>query len=221
MEKDMLGTLIRRIVDLPIEVLRVLDDLVGKLLNENGQQWLSELKKFLRKEECWIPRWTEREGVIYFSVTSDGTTGPQWIERLKKKGFRISDWAESLLKSDDFKPTNGVTTEVAVLKGMLWKDSDRITSNIRAEADKRKLEKPNAEVACLIRERLADEDIEAMGLWWIVTMHEPIKDSDGVLRLLLAHRSDGGRWLSTAYGSSDIRWRDDAGFAFVAPQVSP
>src|SRR3989338_4837086 len=87
--------------------------------------------------------WREEDGVIYFSVTSDGTT------------------------------------EVAVLKGMLFEDNDRITKKIRAEADKRKLSKPNAELACLIREKFTDKEIEAMGLWYIVAMHEPINDSDG------------------------------------------
>ncbi|MFA6160038.1 MAG: hypothetical protein WC678_03040 [Parcubacteria group bacterium] len=51
--KDMLGTLIRKIVDLPLETLGTLCDLVEKLLSETGQSWLVELRKFLRKEKCW------------------------------------------------------------------------------------------------------------------------------------------------------------------------
>ncbi|MDR3559229.1 MAG: hypothetical protein P4L62_01740 [Candidatus Pacebacteria bacterium] len=51
--KDMLGTLVRKIVDLPLDVIRVLCDLVEKLSGEAGQQWLAELKNFLRKENCW------------------------------------------------------------------------------------------------------------------------------------------------------------------------
>src|SRR3990167_9358199 len=139
--------------------------------------------------------WREQDGVIYFSVTSDGTTGPQWIERLEGKGFRLSDYAKSVLRSPDFKPTSGVTTEIAILKGMLFADNDRITKKIRAEADKRKLTKSNAEVACLIRENFSDKEIEALGLWWIVAMHEPIKDSGGGPSLLGADGYDGGRWL--------------------------
>lgn len=163
--------------------------------------------------------WREQDGVIYLSVTSDGTTGPQWIERLEGKGFRLSDYAKSVLRSPDFKPTSGVTTEIAILKGMLFEDKDRITKKIRAEADKRKLTKPNAEVACLIREVLADEEIEAMGLWGIVAMHEPIKDSDGVPGLLGADRHDDGRWLDACYGKPDGGWHRGRGFAFVVSQV--
>src|SRR3989338_5494643 len=100
--------------------------------------------RFLRGELTvseLIRNWRERDSVIYFSVTSSGTIGEEWIKRLERKGFRVSDYAKGMLFSRDFKPTNGVTTEVVVLKGMLFKDDDRITKKIRVEANKRKLEK--------------------------------------------------------------------------------
>ena len=162
--------------------------------------------------------WREEDGVIYFSVTSDGTTGEDWITRLESKGFRVGDYAKQVLRSPDFKPTNGVTTEVAVLKGMLFEDNDRITKKIRAEADKRKLSKPNAELACLIREKFTDKEIEQMGLWYIVAMHEPINDSDGDPVLLYANRGDDGRWLYAYHDRPDVRWDRGGGFAFA---VSP
>ena len=164
--------------------------------------------------------WREEDGVIYFSVTSDGTTGEDWIKRLEGNGFRVGDYAKQVLRSPDFKPTNGVTTEVAVLKGMLFEDNDRITKKIRAEADKRKLGKPNAELACLIREKFTDKEIEAMGLWYIVAMHEPINDSDGDPFLLNANRYDVGRWLSACSVRPGSRWYRDYGFAFDMSQVS-
>jgi hypothetical protein len=168
-----------------------------------------------------IRDWKDQEGVISLgTVTSDGTTGPQWIKRLEKKGFRVSDWARDVLNSKDFNPTSGVTTEIVVLKGILWIDNDRVTKNIRAEAEKRGLEKPNAEVACLIREKFSDEEIEAMGLWWIVAMHEPIKDSVGVPRPLRASRNGDGQWLDTTCGRPDGRCFSGDGFAFARPQVS-
>ena len=167
-----------------------------------------------------VRRWREENGVIYFSVTSDGTTGEGWIKRLEKKGFRVGDYAKSMLRSSDFQPTKGITTEVAVLKGVLFTDSDRITSKIRENADKRKLTKPNAEVACLIREMFSDEELEAMGLYWIVVFHEPIKDSVGLPRLLSAGRYGDGRWLDACYDRPDNGWFSYDGFAFAVPQVS-
>ncbi|MCX6764027.1 MAG: hypothetical protein NTZ97_04870, partial [Candidatus Moranbacteria bacterium] len=160
-------------------------------------------------------------GVIYFTLPpTDGTTGSQWIERLEKKGFRIGNYAKSILRSSDFKPTSGVRNEIAVLKGMLFNDDDRITKKIRAEADRRKLTKPNAEAACLIREMFTDEELEARGLWWIVAMHEPINDSDGAPSLLDARRGVAGPWLGAWGGRPDGGWARGDGFAFVVSQVS-
>ena len=159
--------------------------------------------------------WREEDGVIYFSVTSDGTTGEGWITRLESNGFRVGDYAKRVLRSPDFKPTNGVTTEVAVLKGMLFEDNDRITNKIRAEADKRKLGKPEPELACLIRLKFTDKEIEAMGLWYITTMHEPINDPDGFPCLLRVSRGNDGRGLSAHGGRPGVRWSRVDGFAFV------
>ena len=130
-----------------------------------------------------------------------------------------SDYAKQLLRSPDFKSTNGVVYEIAILKGMLFENSERITKNIRVEAEKRNLLKPNTEVACLIRANFSDEELEAMGLYWIVTMHEPIKDSVGVPRLLSASRSDDGSWLNAHYDDPGRRWDRSDGFAFVVSQV--
>lgn len=188
----------------------------NKLGGEEG------VEKFLRGEIAVSEparRWREQDGVIYLSVTSNGMKGPQWIEHLEKLGFRLSKWAKDVLNSPDFKSTNGVAYEIAVLKGMLFEDKNRITKKIRAEAETRKLSTPNAEVACLIRENFSDEEIEAMGLIWIVAMHEPIKDSDGGLYLLDAYRSVGGRWLSAYYDCPGDRWSRESGFAVVLSQV--
>jgi len=165
-------------------------------------------------------RWREQNGVIYFSVTSNGMTGPQWIEYFKKKGISLTKWAKDVLLSSDFKPTNGVTIEVAVLKGILFTDKNRVTSKIRADADKRKLVKPNAELGCLIRDMFIDAEIEDMGLIWIVAFHEPIKDSDGYPRLLGVSRDDGGYCLDAYFGEPDDVWDCGSGFAFAVSQVS-
>jgi len=164
-------------------------------------------------------RWREEDGVIYFEVTSNGKTGPEWIEYLESKGFRLSKWAKDVLLSPEFKPTNGVTYRIVVLKGTLFTDSNRITRKIREEAERRKLEKPPAEVACLIRNAFSDEELVAMGLWWLVVFHEPIKDSDGDPYLLAASRGLEGRWLDVYYDRPVGYWRSDFAFAFVQ-QVS-
>lgn len=194
-----------------ITKLKQFKDLKGIKAVLNGQAEITFPEK----------KWFEENGIIYFSVTSDGTTGEQWIARLESKGFRVSDYAKIILRSKSFKPTTGVAYVIAVLKGELFSDSNRITKKIRAEAESRKLTKPNAEVACLIRENFSDEEIEAMGLYWIVAMHEPIKNFVGSPILLYARRSVLGSWLDIAdFGRPDDEWGPSHGFAFVVRQVS-
>ena len=160
-------------------------------------------------------KWTEKDGVIRFSVTSDGTTGEQWIERLESKGHRISEYAKSILRSQEFKPTSDIIYEIAVLKGELFNDKDRVTTKIRQEAKDCQLGTPNVEIACLIREKFSNKELKEMGLYWIVIMHEPIKDSDGDPILLNVGRGDVGSWLNAYYDDPDTEWDRDDGFAFV------
>jgi hypothetical protein len=181
------------------------------------------MNKFLRGELIVSEptrSWREEKGVIYFSVTSDGTTGEEWIARLESKGFLVGDYAKSVLRSKSFKPTTGITYEIAVLKGEFFSDSDRITKTIRKEAKNRKFSTPSAEVACLIREKFSDKELEAMRLYWIVAMHEPIKDSDGDPTLLGACRIAFGSWFCTYYDYPASLWFRSFGFAFVVSQVS-
>jgi hypothetical protein len=64
---------------------------------------------------CSVHTWTEKDNVIRFSVTSDGTTGEQWITRLESKGFFISVYAKGVLRSEEFKPAVSPTTyEIAI-----------------------------------------------------------------------------------------------------------
>lgn len=201
-----------------------LNAMVKNIMTQTGITEPDEVIRMVNAGELQISviksKWNEKDGVIRFSVTSDGTTGEQWITRLESKSFRVSDYAKSVLSSKSFKPTSGITYEIAVLKGEIFSDNDRITKNIRKEAKNRKLSNPNAEVACLVREKFSDKELEAMGLYWIVAMHEPIKDSDGDPRLLSADRSDYGSLLNAYYVSPDNKWNRSNGFVFVVSQVS-
>ncbi|OHA59582.1 MAG: hypothetical protein A2589_01840 [Candidatus Vogelbacteria bacterium RIFOXYD1_FULL_46_19] len=126
-----------------------------------------------------------------------------------------------MLRRTSEAPTNGVTYNIVVRPGKKISDSDRITKKIRAAADKKGWLKPHWEVACLIRDTFTDEQLEQMGLWYIVTMHEPIKDSGGVPYLLDSCRSVDGRWLGANCVRPGASWGDRGGFAFAVPQVSP
>jgi len=160
--------------------------------------------------------WREQDGVIYFSVTSDGTTGEQWITRLENKGFSVHDHAKSILRSPNFKTTSSITYEMAVFKGMF---EDRITKNIHFKAKNRRFSVPNAEVACLIREKFSDKELEAMGLSRIVIMHGPIIEDFGG-NLVLSVELNGIRfWVTTDYIEPNCNLSRKSGFAFVVSQV--
>jgi hypothetical protein len=162
--------------------------------------------------------WTEKDGIIRFTVTSNGLTGPQWIERLEASGKDISGYAKSLLRSPKFKPTKGVTYNVAVFMGKLYAARERFTSNILADAKKRKCDEPEAELSCLIRDAFSNADIRAMGLEDIIPMHEPIEDSDGGLPRLGAC-THGHSCSLRAFGADpDREWVQGIGFAFVSSQ---
>lgn len=166
--------------------------------------------------------WTvDDEGNIRFTLTSNGFTREQWEQHLERRGSRIGDYARQVLRLTSEVPTNGGTYNIVVRPGKKISDSDRITKKIRAAADKKGWQKPHWEVACLIRDTFTDEQLEQMGLWYIVTMHDPIKDSVGDPYLLGSGRIDDGRWLHAFYDRPDDYWVDCGGFAFVLPQVGP
>jgi hypothetical protein len=194
---------------------------IVKLLQKQAGE--DAVERFLRGELTVsepVRSWREQDGVIYFSVTSNGKTGEEWIAYLEGKKLEVGKYAKSVLRSSDFKSTSGVTTEIAVMKGILFADQVRITSHIRDEAERRKFTKPNAEIACLIRDKFTDKEIEAMGLWAIVAMHDPIEDSDGDLRLLGADRNVNDYDLHAFRGGPGSRWDREDGFAFSVEQVS-
>lgn len=165
-------------------------------------------------------RWREENGVIYLSVTSDGTTGPHWIKRLKDQGFRLGSSAEKILLSPLFNPTYGITTEIGILRGDLFEGKSVASKNVLAEARKRRFISPDAEIACLIREALTDEDIEAMGLVWVVVMHDHELFEGYFGDLLGVGRGADGRWL-TAYRDDPANgWIRGGGFAYAVSQVS-
>jgi hypothetical protein len=161
-------------------------------------------------------KWVEKDGVIRFSVTSQGTTGEAWIPRLECQRFFVEDDAKTVLLSKDFHPTNCVITKIAVLRWELFADDDLVTEKIRVEATRRKLKTPNAEVACLFREKFSDKDIEAMGLYRVVTMHKPIKINGypGLLDVCSSYRYNGSLYAVSGDPHSDM-WCRDQGFAFA------
>jgi hypothetical protein len=168
-----------------------------------------------------VPKWTEHDGFIDFQFTTDGCTGPDWITRTEAKGNRVGDVAKRILLSKRFKPTIGRIVRVRVLKGELFADNERYTKTIRTRAYRKyKLKKLNLEDACYIREMFTDKELEEMGLWAIIAMHDPVTDSDSDPGLLGTFRHGDGRDLNACYVNPGVKWGRGHGFAFALAQVS-
>jgi hypothetical protein len=159
------------------------------------------------------------EGNIHFALTSNGFTYEQWEQYLECCGWLIGDHTRQMLRRASEAPTNGVTYNIVVRPGKKIRDGGRITNKIRAAAVKKGWVKPHWEVACLVRDTFTDEQLKQMGLWYIVTMHEPIKDSEGVPRLLGVDCGVVGHWLGAFFDGPDGEWSRGGGFAFAVPQV--
>jgi hypothetical protein len=159
-------------------------------------------------------RWQEHNGVITFSVTSQGYRGKEWIKYFKTKNVLIGEDTKQLLLSTSFEPKKGKTYQIEIIKGGVFFFRHRVTSRVFGEAKKRKLVWPNPEIGCLVRDMFTDEEIKCMDISCIATMHKPIIHRNSPY-IFCVVSYDGSPWLKTYYAGSNRYWREDTGFAFV------
>lgn len=167
-----------------------------------------------------IPRWTVESGEITFQVTSDGTTGPAWIERLHKRGFLTSEPSMNFLRSAHFVPTVDVTTTVRVMRGREERSGKMhpVVERVPDKAVPWSLVAPEPEVACLIRVQFSDDDLKQMGFVRIVVVHNHRREFATGWPLLCVKRDPVGSWLVAAHGSITGTWPRETGFAFAVPE---
>ncbi|OHA91128.1 MAG: hypothetical protein A2758_01465 [Candidatus Zambryskibacteria bacterium RIFCSPHIGHO2_01_FULL_49_18] len=151
-------------------------------------------------------------------VTSDGVSGKDGIKDLEKARYNVGDWVKDVMKQKVYVVTNGKVYKPVVLKGEDFTDDERVTSNIRKVAEEMKLVTPPAQLARLLRKSVSDEELEQMGLYALIVMHQPITGSGGFPNVLGLYRNDEGRWLNAYFGHAGHRWYRDLGFVFLAPQ---
>ena len=166
-----------------------------------------------------IERWIKKDGVIYFTepFVANGWTAQQWKNWF---GDNRSDWANQLLDSPDFQPTpEGTIVNPVILLGELFPDNERITRNVRAKEEELKFVNPNPDLVLLVIKNFSVEEIRAMGLLWLIGMHEPIKDSAGDPSLLVVRVLDGSPWLDACCDHPGSKWNRECGFVVAVPQV--
>jgi len=168
MSANMLGEALRT-------VCGPLGDLNQKLSGSNGEEWLTALKRFLRKENPW-------DGATTFPVWKTVTLGTfKDVKSLKKaleeKGFRIGDWAADVLNQRTFKLAKE-ETEVNLVRlsvKELGFPRGAPYGEICAKAQELGLNLCPAEVGPALRYQYPDQPT---GEWLTVAM-EPLAVSDG------------------------------------------
>ena len=156
-------------------------------------------------------------GTLDFEVLSEGLSGGEWVTQLKKLGYTISERAESLISSASFQPVAPAKLKISALKGRAFVDSGRtlFTKVICAEADELKLVRSRMEIACLLRKRFSNSELEGMGIWEFVVMHEPVKDSSGTMSVLCVPRTtDGKSWVDATSCYPGDKWNPGHAFVF-------
>jgi hypothetical protein len=166
-----------------------------------------------------VVTWRKEGGIIFVTLTSNGMTSPEWKAHFEKKGIQLSPNALKILDHWSFKASRaGTIRHIGVLPGEMFSDGGRVTRTIRAKAASLRLQTLDIESECLIRDAFSKEEINAMGLNWIVGMHQPV-EIGGDLDLLTADANDAVPKLNTYYDSPGLRWNRGSGFAFGASQV--
>ncbi len=163
--------------------------------------------------------------VVTIISLSLSLTGAQEIQRLEAAGYKVGSYAKSCLISkaeDGYDKTHilvgGQSYSIALMPTKeIERDAERTTDNMRKLGMQYGYHKLRAGAMPRIREAVSNKQMEEMGLWYVVGLHNPIKDSGGDPRVLAADRDVGGRWLGSHVVRPDDQWFGDGAFAFLAP----
>ncbi len=106
-DKDMLGTVVRKLVDLPAATLGLVYDLLEKLTNP---EWVEATKRFLHEENPWP---NDSVATVSASLLADrkpvfslclGTFGSKkkMTAEVKKRGHKLTHWAKQVIATPNF-----------------------------------------------------------------------------------------------------------------------
>jgi hypothetical protein len=156
-----------------------------------------------------------------FIVTGTAYSAIEWKKRMDAAGHKVSSLAQKALLEPDYdlnhRLEEGKKYMVRLLFGReIREDSKRTTSKIKSFAERKYGEHAcshlKAEFAFLLRQELTNKDLEDMGIWRIVVLHEPIMaDEPSMFRI---DRFDGVSSVSVEWGNSKTKWGGGVAFAF-------
>ncbi|MBP9802448.1 hypothetical protein KBC40_02565 [Patescibacteria group bacterium] len=182
------------------------------------QAWYEAMVRKFGSEGSAQEHLEKCDGVIYRIVTSDNTTGPEWCDFAKANNLPLSTSEEQFLRSDEFKPTDGVTYYIAIIKGLLFEEKQRHAQQILDFAAGLDFIEPSLEVDYLVRRHFSAEMTRAMGLKKLVTMHAPIPNKNATGRALRVedrHQGEGLIIDPFPYTHDYPIWIRDIGFVVL------
>jgi len=153
---------------------------------------------------------------LIITVTTDGRTGDQFITQMAgRAATTICHDARQLLMSNQFIPSNGITYNLAIIRGDEFRPSQRTNRHIEAVATGLGYLKPPMTVAPLLREKLPDNVLKRMNLLAIVVMHPPIIWDDSPSFLGIRRSPHQGHLLCAYHCGLNFRWYNNYGFAYL------
>jgi hypothetical protein len=164
-------------------------------------------------------------GQICFEVTTLGLTGPEWLQRLTTGGHTVAALAKNILSKYDYNQNHryktGKTLKVFLVFGEETKeDYDRTAKNMKDLASKQAGDQAvsdlKGELTFLLREKFTNEELEQLGVRYIVVPHTQIVDCEGYQNiLLLYHLNDKSGGVDAGYDRPRDGWSVKDAFAFL------
>lgn len=195
-------------------------DLFHKL--QSGSLSVEELALFVQRKNPFTFERNEHGHVVLTFVGLD-LTGAQEIERLVAQQYIVGDFAKSCFLSTNEDSYDlhhclvaGQEYKVALIPNKeIESDSDRTTDALR----KRGMEhygygKPLGGVIPRVREVLSDKQMEELGIFYAVALHDPIIDAVGGPNVLGASRNGGGHKVNAFWNGPNNQWVDGGACVF-------
>ena len=216
--------------------LKPLIQLITNLLNpEVGEEWLTELKKFLRKETCWIAKIGEvttkvanKTLKVWKTINVGGTTTEELLksiveERESKEKNEVGNWARDITTKPAF-----VISSTRSQVGLVVLTPANLGFTVQPRTDAFMTKEFCAEWSAKYLDgyvielcegedgpqlRLQYQDQPTGEILWMAM--KGITSSGGGPRVFRVERRGGGlRWLSADWSYPDGTWRLDRRIVF-------
>ena len=191
---------------------------------QKGVISLDEFALFIQRKNPFA--WEcNQNGHVVLTINGLDLTGAAEVSRLKDQKYNVGDIATSCFKStneDGYDLTHrlvaGQTYRIVLVPGKeIERINDRTTSGLLAFGERLGYLRPLAGIIPRLRERLTDKQLEELGLWYIVALHQPIADTVGFLLVLGLVRSGAGRHVDAHGDGPGNQWDGGGAFAFLVP----